>query len=530
MDKKVEVGIRKFRFGEIFYYLYWMIMLFAKGIGLYEGMWQYNLCILLAMFCLGCKLVLTSYRLRELVWMILAAAFGTWIYLNAKDQSAFILAATMIGLKDVPLDRVFKIGLLEWGACFVYMIVKTLLFGETGTILVHEKLGLGPILRWSLGYTHPNVLHITYVVLAAFIIYVWNRKPGRGQWKLTLALMAGNLYVFMYSISFTGFLLLTLLLFFNLYFENRKKISGIESVLLQCMLPFCIFFSLALPMLLSSEGVLFTLINKALNTRFLATRVYLAEMGLSLLGKKREIPYDFAVDCSYAEAILSYGVIAFALLMAAYMLTIRRLVHTEYRKELTIMLALLAAGVSEPFLFNASFKNITILFVGKYLFEFSGAMKAGEKSIWSREIPLLSAWNREYAIDCGQLICRFGGMKEKLRSHSRRMICAMAVVCVLSSLAAARFVWQPDSIYVEVGATDCGEREIKYLDMENLPEDFNSAVYLYQGPETAMYEFDGNILKVEYVRKVVSAGVWGALSAAAVYAVILSFAGRKRLA
>ena len=45
-----------------------------------------------------------------------------------------------------------------------------------------------------------------------------------------------------------------------------------------------------------------------------------------------------------------------------------------------------------------------------------------------------------------------------------------------------------------------------------------------------MYEFDGNILKVEYVRKVVSAGVWGALSAAAVYAVILSFAGRKRLA
>lgn len=105
----------------------------------------------------------------------------------------------------------------------------------------------------------------------------------------------------------------------------------------------------------------------------------------------------------------------------------------------------------------------------------------------------------------------------------------MTVVCVLSSMAAAKLVWQPDSIYVEVGATDCGERERKYLDMENLPEDFNSAVYLYHGPETVMYEFDGNILKVEYVRKVVSAGVWGALSAAAIYVVILSFAGRKRL-
>lgn len=529
MDKKVEVGIRKFRFGEIFYYLYWMIMLFAKGIGLYEGMWQYNLCILLAMFFLGCKLILTSYRLRELIWMFLAVVFGAWIYLNAKDQSAFILAATMVGLKDVPLYRVFKIGLLEWGACFVYMIVKTLLFGETGPILVHEKLGLGPILRWSLGYTHPNVLHITYVVLAAFIIYVWNRKPGRGQWKLTIALMAGNLYVFMYSISFTGFLLLTLLLLFNLYFERRKKISKIESILLQCVLPFCIFFSLALPMLLNSEGVLFTFINKALNNRFLATRVYLAEMGLSLLGKKREVLYGFAVDCSYTEAILSYGVIAFVFLMAAYMLTIRKLIHMKSRKELTIMLALLVAGVSEPFLFNASFKNITILFVGKYLFELSEAIKAGDKSIWSREIHLLSEWNREYAIDCGRLICRCREMQEKLRLHWRKIICTMAVVCVLSSMVAARLVWQPDSIYVEVGATDCEERERKYLDMENLPEDFNSAVYLYHGPETAMYEFDGNILKVEYVRKVVSAGVWGALSAAAVYVVILSFAGRKRL-
>ena len=110
------------------------------------------------------------------------------------------------------------------------------------------------------------------------------------------------------------------------------------------------------------------------------------------------------------------------------------------------------------------------------------------------------------------------------------MICVMIVVCLLSSIAAGKFVWKPDSIYVEVGATDCKAQEIKYLDMENLPDGFNSAVYMYQGPETAMYEFDGNILKVEYVRKVVSAGVWGALSAAAVYAVILSFAGRKRLA
>lgn len=527
-NNNVKNGSWSFRLAEIFYYLYWMIMLFAKGIGLYEGMPQYNICILLAMFFLGCKLILTRYQLSELIWMALAIIFGAWIYLNAKDQSAFILAATMIGLKEVPLHRVFKIGLFEWGVCFVYMIAKTLLFGETGPILAHEKLGLGPILRWSLGYTHPNVLHITYVVLAAFIIYAWNRKPGRKQWKLTIVLMLGNLYVFMYSISFTGFLLLVLLLIFNLYFENRRYFLKIEDTLLQCVMPFCILFSLVLPVILNINGIAFNFINKALNTRFLATRVYLTEMGLSLLGKKREVLHGFAVDCSYTEAILSYGVIVFVLLMAAYMLTIRKLVYTKSRKELTIMLALLVAGVSEPFLFNASFKNITILFVGKYLFDASRTILAG--SICGRGFGFLSGWNQEYTVNCEWLIRWYEKAVDNVRFHRHKMICVMIVVCLLSSIAAGKFVWKPDSIYVEVGATDCKAQEIKYLDMENLPDGFNSAVYMYQGPETAMYEFDGNILKVEYVRKVVSAGVWGALSAAAVYAVILSFAGRKRLA
>ena len=34
-----------------------------------------------------------------------------------------------------------------------------------------------------------------------------------------------------------------------------------------------------------------------------------------------------------------------------------------------MIFALLAAGLTEPFLFNTSFKNISFLFMGAYLFE-----------------------------------------------------------------------------------------------------------------------------------------------------------------
>ena len=340
---------REFKISEIFYYLFWLIMIYAKGTGLYEGLREYNICLVLALFCLGIKLLLTSYRVKDLLWAIPAGMLSIWIYLHSHDQSALLLAAMAIGMKDLKLSRIFKTGLVMWSGCFIFSVFRTFSGGYTGPILVHEKLGLGPVIRWSLGFTHPNVLHITYVVIAALLLYCWNLKPGRKQWKISLILMAGNCYVFLYSISSTGFLLMTLLLFFNLYLTNRERVSLAERFLLQCILPFCLFFSLVLPVAVREEGWFFTLVNKALNNRYLATRIYLTEMGLSLFGEDIPNLSGFSVDCSYTEALLSYGMIAFVGIMAGYMLTIHHMIRNREWSELAIILSLLAAGVSEPF-------------------------------------------------------------------------------------------------------------------------------------------------------------------------------------
>ena len=58
--------------------------------------------------------------------------------------------------------------------------------------------------------------------------------------------------------------------------------------------------------------------------------------------------------------------------------------------------------------------------------------------------------------------------------------------------------------------------------MKALPETFNSIVYEYPGPEGAMYEFDGNMLKMEYARKVISSGIWGTLGITLVVLIIIT--------
>lgn len=64
---------------------------------------------------------------------------------------------------------------------------------------------------------------------------------------------------------------------------------------------------------------------------------------------------------------MTYGAVVFVLLMIAYFFTIRNLIKENRRKELAITLGFLIAGISEPFLFNTSFKNVSLIFVGSYL-------------------------------------------------------------------------------------------------------------------------------------------------------------------
>ena len=70
-------------------------------------------------------------------------------------------------------------GLVIWTGCFVV----TVLLALTGTIeplmLVHNKAGLGYVDTKFLGYTHPNVLHISYVIFTRILVLYVSVDRGK---------------------------------------------------------------------------------------------------------------------------------------------------------------------------------------------------------------------------------------------------------------------------------------------------------------------------------------------------------------
>lgn len=81
----------------------------------------------------------------------------------------------LIGMKDVRIKKVFQVGAVVWSSVFLYRILAFLIGWDKGILLVHKKLGAF-IFRWSMGYPHPNVFHISYVILLAFLFYLLRKK------------------------------------------------------------------------------------------------------------------------------------------------------------------------------------------------------------------------------------------------------------------------------------------------------------------------------------------------------------------
>lgn len=359
---------KKILLEEGLYYAFFSVILFTKGIGLDEGSLLFRGCLCLSMLFLAGKILLGKYSLIEIISMMVLAIWGIITFENTGSLGMFIYILILIGMKNVPVRRVFKVGLVVWSSCIVYTVTMALFFGRTGVRIVHEKFGMGALLRESLGYTHPNVLHITYIMLMVFILYLAKEKDKKLS-KTIFGLMLGNGYIFLYSLSITGILFSLFLLTSFIYFRERKKISKIETLIIQAVPCICLGVSTVLPIILE-DGIIYKIVNGILNNRLWAIRTYILYYDVSLFGKHGE-EITFSLDNSYVFALRNYGAIPLCILIIGYTFLIRYYLKNNRRIELAIICAFLVAGLSEPFLFNASIKNITIVFLGEYIFTFT---------------------------------------------------------------------------------------------------------------------------------------------------------------
>ena len=247
------------------------------------------------------------------------------------------------------------------------------LFGITdGFIRQRNKYGLGIVYSNGLGYTNHSVLHITYMAFTLMVIYVCFDHITS---DLLRNLMLGNILIFVYSFSVSGFIGTTLaILVTGIY--CRKEMKGKEHralyFLSESAVPVCIAFALLTP-LLPENGRMFHFIDIVLNNRlkyaadFMHSGLF-TPFGCRIYELLDTNVWQYYIDSSYVGGLAEYGAVSFLVFILLYFLVIRKMSKNHMNAELVITLPLLVTGLAEPLLFNTSFKNISLFMVGEALF------------------------------------------------------------------------------------------------------------------------------------------------------------------
>lgn len=498
--------MNKISLSEICYYIFFVLLLMAKGAGLYDGQPVFKILLVTAMVFWMIKMALTAYTQRELITVLLLLMLGGIVYLVSGEKGALLYIMMITGLKNVPVKRVFLVGCVSWGIVFVTMAWIHAIGLLEGPFKVHDKFGLGMVIRWGLGYSHPNVLHVSYLVMVVFLVYILNEQFC---WKWALCLMAGNMLIFLYSLSSTGVIVVTFYLMLSLYWKYRGRLSKVEKVLIQLALPACVLFSLAAPFWL--QGKWFDIVNNIVNTRLSLAKYFLSLKPPTLFGVRHSeiVTSLLTMDNSYVFAFVTYGIVLFVIIVLGYVILVHQYCKEQKGGELCLILACFVGGVTEPFLFNTSFKNISLLFMKDIIFEENKAA----------DMHLLEHFEKEFVFS-GERVSVFAKALRDVWKKKNTILLAAVIGFVIGSIGYQNF--KKDPVQIIVPRSECEINNLEdaavYLSLADIAALGESKVLGYVDNQTEMLVYSGNIVRLEHLRGIISCGMTGgALLVMAVY-------------
>ncbi|WP_408069986.1 hypothetical protein [Butyrivibrio sp. JL13D10] len=515
--EKVNPSTNSIKIYELIYYIYFLILFGARAVGLYDGQTLYNICLVLGVIAFGFKLLTTRHSVAEYLTAFSLLSVGALSYICSGEKGLLLYFTMMLGMKGINEKKVFRLGLYVLGAAYFILYILSITGIITELNHINRRSGYGYLLRHSLGYPYPNTAHTTLLILMILFFYLYEASDLKKLLRASVIAMLINLYVYLYTVSLTGLISITIYLLVNLYLQIRKNRTKAENVIISILFPVVVIFSIAGPLL--ATGSLFTFLNKLLHKRYEYALYFLTNEKVTLFGSYFQKPPTnwYMLDNSFLYLFLQLGIIPFAVITLICLMWIKNLVAQNKTGELSIMITFCFIGMSDPFLFNLSYKNLTFIFLGKWLFDSLEKHAHAYPEILKKEFLLLPFGEKDITIKSivpEKLRDFYRSSLYEIASHTLRYTLIFATVCMLGSVAYEKITTEPQVLYVNTKIAD------PYFDHKNIQmttADIETALVAgdlvegYSPEDPTMYVFKKKAPHMEYIRSIVSCGLWAGM-------------------
>lgn len=337
-------------------------------LGFYDGQKQFYAFVALGLLFYVFKLLTTRMSLLEYGIVMALMALSGVVYISSGEKGLLLYMAVLSGMKGVDYRKVLKLVLVTGGIIYTAMIFLTSLGIVTDSYYLTGKFFNLLLMRRCFGQPGSNVAHTVLFVLIAIVLFMYG--DGRKLHMLSFFIMLLNVYFFSYTLSVTGILSVTVLLVVNIIV---RRIPTLNTVLCKCIVnalfSLVVLLSIILPMI--AKGGVYDFLNKILNHRIEYGQYFLANESLSLLGSRfAPTPNtNYYLDNAFLYLYLQLGIITFIAVMILYYFTLNMILKDNNKGALVIYTANTFIGLSDPFLFNTSFRNVIFVFAGFYLYK-----------------------------------------------------------------------------------------------------------------------------------------------------------------
>ncbi len=511
---------------ELFYYIYFLILFGARAVGFYDGQTIYNLLLLAGAAMFGIKLISTKHTLAECLAIICFLGAGSLTYICSGEKGLLIYFTMMLGMKGINEKKVMRLGLYILGISYPVLYVLSMTDIITELNHMNKRSGFGFILRHSLGYPYPNTTHTTLLILIILFFYLYEAKSLGSLIRASLIAMLLNCFIYIYTVSLTGLISISIYLVVNLYLQVRKERSLLENTLIRILFPVTVIFSIAGPLLATGDA--FEFMNKLLHKRYEYALYFLTNEKLTPFGSYfGETPTSwYMLDNSFLYLFLQLGIVPFILVCSIYLLWIKYIVKENKRPELAIMITFCFIGMSDPFLFNLSYKNLTFIFLGSWLYKAISKNADRFPAILNKEIQLIPAGSKKLALpelSDFRLHKAFIKTTAHVSCHFVRFAVLFAVSFVLASALYYAGTSEPAVLYTN---SDIADPYFSHKNIEMTKEDVDAAlakgdlVEGYDSNDPTMYVFKKTAPHMEYIRSIITCGFFAGIICVLLFSII----------
>lgn len=352
-------------YADIFYFLFLAFLIWCKST--YVEKTDYlNTFFTLSAVCVAIKYVFTRWNIRDILISAALIVFGYITYKNSGHSILLVTAAGIVGAKDVNLKRMLCMCCVLRIALYIYVVA----FANMGVIT------LGKATQWAtengvqvvkkhydMGFTRSNSAHIIFFVTAALYIAANYKKYNVIHAAVMVFL---NFALYELTNCRTGFIMVFIVVALALIFKFKPVYKAVGKIA-----PFvgCIVaaFGIALTYMYGQYDFV-TSLDLKLSSRIYLARFYMDEYGLTWFGQDAALSYPWrALDAAWANCVVNYGVIAFALVMLCDIFLVYRSVKKGDRGLTVAFIAMAIMAMVENYTMDIGV-NFTLMFAAELIF------------------------------------------------------------------------------------------------------------------------------------------------------------------